>query len=42
MVGNLAKAKEQLKNLDELCFFACREYSMLKQSIADYEAKQPK
>jgi len=42
MVGNLAKAKEQLKNLDELCFFPCREYSLLKQAIFDYEAKQPK
>jgi cytochrome c-type biogenesis protein CcmH/NrfG len=42
MVGNLAKAKEQLKTLDNLCFFSCTEFTMLKKSIADYEAKQPK
>ena len=38
--GNLAKAKEQLRVLDNLCFFACKEYSMLKKAIADYEAKK--
>lgn len=42
MVGNLDKAKQQLKRLDDLCFFACREYSMLKDAIADYEAKAAK
>jgi Flp pilus assembly protein TadD len=39
MVNNLPKAKEQLATLDKLCFFSCREYSELKKSIADYEAK---
>lgn len=39
MTGNLEKAREQLKRLDDLCFFACREFSMLKAAIADYEAK---
>ncbi len=39
MVGNLDKAKQQLKQLDELCFFPCREYTMLKEAIADYETK---
>ena len=39
MVGNLPKAKEQLATLDKLCFFSCKEYSELKKSIADYEAK---
>ena len=39
MVNNLPKAKEQLGVLDKLCFFPCKEYSDLKQSIADYEAK---
>jgi tetratricopeptide (TPR) repeat protein len=39
MVNNLPKAKEQLAVLDKLCFFSCREYSELKKSIADYEAK---
>ena len=39
MVGNLPKAKEQLATLDKICFLSCREYSELKKSIADYEAK---
>ena len=39
-VGNLDKAKEHLRTLDRLCFFPCREYSMLKKAVADYEAKQ--
>jgi hypothetical protein len=38
-VGNLPKAKEQLATLDKLCFFSCKEYSELKKSIAEYEAK---
>ena len=40
MLGNLGKAKEQLKRLDDLCFFSCAEFTMLKKAIADYEAKQ--
>ncbi len=40
MVGNLAKAKEQLSVLDKLCIFPCDEYSDLKKAIADYERKQ--
>jgi hypothetical protein len=40
MVNNLPKAKEQLATLDKLCFLPCREYSELKASIADYEAKR--
>jgi tetratricopeptide (TPR) repeat protein len=42
MVGNLGKAKEQLKTIDDLCFFSCDEFTLLKKAIADYEAKQPK
>jgi tetratricopeptide (TPR) repeat protein len=42
MVGNLGKAKEQLRTLDNLCFFSCAEFTMLKKAIADYEAKQPR
>jgi cytochrome c-type biogenesis protein CcmH/NrfG len=42
MVGNLAKAKEQLKTLDDLCFFSCAEFTLLKKAVADYEAKQPR
>jgi cytochrome c-type biogenesis protein CcmH/NrfG len=40
MVGNVAKAKEQLAALDKICFLSCKEYSELKKSIADYEAKK--
>jgi cytochrome c-type biogenesis protein CcmH/NrfG len=40
MVNNLPKAKEQLATLDKLCFLPCREYTELKASIADYEAKR--
>jgi predicted Zn-dependent protease len=39
MINNLPKAREQLATLDKLCFFPCKEYSDLKKSIADYEAK---
>ena len=39
MIGNLDKAKQQLRALDELCFFSCKETAMLKKAIADYEAK---
>ena len=37
MVGNVAKAKEQLATLDKICFLSCREYTELKNSIAAYE-----
>jgi tetratricopeptide (TPR) repeat protein len=36
-VGNVAKAKEHLAQLDKLCFFSCSEYAELKKAIADYE-----
>jgi len=39
MVGNVAKAKEHLAQLDRLCFFGCEEYTDLKKAIAAYEAK---
>ena len=39
MVNNLPKAREQLATLDKICFLPCREYTELKKSIADYEAK---
>jgi tetratricopeptide (TPR) repeat protein len=38
--GNLDKAKEQLRTLDKLCFFSCKEYTMLKNAVADYEARK--
>jgi Flp pilus assembly protein TadD len=42
MVGNLAKAKEHLAQLDKLCFFPCAQHSDLKKAVAEYEAKQKK
>jgi cytochrome c-type biogenesis protein CcmH/NrfG len=39
MVGNVAKAKEHLAQLDKLCFFGCSQYSDLKNAIAAYEQK---
>jgi tetratricopeptide (TPR) repeat protein len=33
MQGDLAKAKENLKRLDRLCFFGCEEYTDLKMAI---------
>ena len=40
MTGNVPKAKEHLKVLDRLCVLPCKEYTMLKKSVAEYEAKQ--
>lgn len=37
MVGNVAKAKEHLAQLDKLCFFPCSQYTDLKNALADYE-----
>lgn len=42
MVGNVAKAKEELGALDKLCFFGCSEYNDLKKSISEHEAKTAK
>lgn len=39
MVGNVAKAREHLTQLDRLCFFGCEEYSSLKKAIQAHEAK---
>jgi tetratricopeptide (TPR) repeat protein len=39
MVGNVAKAKEHLTALDQICFFGCDEYGLLKKAIAEFEAK---
>src|SRR5436853_101347 len=33
MVGNVAKAKEHLAQLDKLCFFSCPEFTELKNAI---------
>jgi len=39
MANNLAKAEEQLKELDQLCLFPCEEYSDLKKAVAAYKQK---
>ncbi len=36
-LGNLAKAKERLKQLDKECTFGCEEYDDLKAAIKAYE-----
>jgi DNA-binding SARP family transcriptional activator len=39
MVGNVAKAKEHLAQLDKLCLFSCSEYTELRKAIARHEKK---
>jgi tetratricopeptide (TPR) repeat protein len=39
MVNNLAKAEEQLNELDRLCTFGCEEYQTLKKAVAEYRQK---
>jgi Tfp pilus assembly protein PilF len=39
MVGNVAKAKEHLAQLDAICFFSCSEFTDLKRAIGDYEKR---
>ncbi len=40
MVGNVAKAKEHLAQLDKICFFGCSEFSELKTAISDFETRK--
>jgi tetratricopeptide (TPR) repeat protein len=42
MVGNVAKAKEELAALDKLCFFPCSEFKDLKSAISRHEARAAK
>ena len=37
--GNLAKAKEHLRKLDDLCFWGCEEYTDLKEAVEKFEAR---
>lgn len=39
-VGDVARAKEQLVELDRLCFLACSERDDLRKAIVAFEAKQ--
>ena len=36
-LGDLAQAEAQLAKLDDICFFGCKQYDMLKTSIAQYK-----
>jgi len=36
-VGDVARAEQELKVLDGLCFFSCEEYRDLKAKIAEYK-----
>ncbi len=36
--GDLAKAKERLEKLDDICFFGCGEYNDLKAAIEAYKS----
>jgi len=38
-LGDLPSAKKHLAFLDEDCVFGCKEYDMLKESIAKFEAR---
>jgi len=42
MVGNLDKAKEHLRILDDLCTLGCKEYTMLKDAVSAYERQHAK
>ena len=42
MSGNIAKAKEHLARLDDLCTFGCEEYTKLKRDVAAYEQQHAK
>ena len=37
--GDLAKAKERLKKLNDICFFGCEEYDDLKAAVKAYKSK---
>ena len=37
--GDLAKAEERLKKLDDICTFGCEEYDDLKAAIKAYKSK---
>ncbi|MCF8468135.1 MAG: tetratricopeptide repeat protein [Sneathiella sp.] len=39
-IGDLKMAEQHLAKLDDLCFFGCAEYTMLKRAVEDFKAKQ--
>jgi Flp pilus assembly protein TadD len=38
-LGNLTKAEEHLKVLDQACYFGCEEYDELKEKIEQYKRR---
>jgi predicted Zn-dependent protease len=40
-MGDVARAEQELKVLDKLCFFGCEEYRDLKAGIAEYKKGRP-
>lgn len=40
MRNDIAKAKEHLAKLDDICWLGCEEYDDLKAAVRQYEAKQ--
>ena len=41
-MGEVARAEQELKALDKICFFPCEEYSDLKAQISAFKTKQAK
>ena len=39
-IGDVKMAEQHLAKLDQLCFFGCAEYTMLKRAVEEYKAKQ--
>jgi len=39
-MGDLARAEQELKKLDSLCFLPCEQYTDLKSEIAKYRSRQ--
>ena len=40
-IGDLARAEQELRKLDSICFFRCEEYSDLKEQIRRYKIDHP-
>ena len=40
-VGDLARAEQELRKLDSICFFSCEEYRDLKEQIRRYKIERP-
>jgi tetratricopeptide (TPR) repeat protein len=40
-IGDLARAEQELRTLDKLCFLPCEEYTDLKEQVRRYKATHP-